>query len=58
MAMYGAISEYDPQREDWISYSKRLWEYFTANEVEGAEKKCAILLSMTGAQLTSLSEIW
>ena len=36
-------------REDWISYSERQSEYFTANEVDGAEKQRAILLSVVGA---------
>ena len=50
MAKHGTIGEYDPQREDWTSYSERLLEYFTANDVDGADKKRAILLSVVGAQ--------
>ena len=38
MTRHGTIGEYDPQREDWTSYSERILEYFTANNVEGAEK--------------------
>ena len=49
MAIHGNIGEFDAQREDWISYSERLSEYFTANEVDGAEKQRAILLSVVGA---------
>ena len=49
MATHGNIGEFDAQREDWISYSKRLSEYFTANKVDGAEKQRAILLSVVGA---------
>ena len=37
-ATHGNIGEYDPQKEDWTSYSKRLAEYFTANDVELAAK--------------------
>ena len=54
MAKHGTIVEYDPQREDWTSYSERLLEYFTANDVDGAEKKQAILLSVVGAQTYQL----
>ena len=54
MAMHGTIGEYDPQREDWTSYSERLLEYFTANDVDGADKKRAILLSVVGAQTYQL----
>ena len=39
MATHGNIGEFDAQREDWISYSEWLSEYFTAKEVDGAEKK-------------------
>ena len=48
MARHGNIGEFDVHR-DWTSYSERLLEYFTANEVEGAAKKRAILLSVVGA---------
>ena len=54
MAKHGTIGEYDPQREDWTSYSKRLLEYFTANDVDGADKKRAILISVVGAQTYQL----
>ena len=46
MATHGNIGEFDAQREDWITYSERLSEYFTANKVDGAEKQRAILLSV------------
>ena len=36
-------------RERIGSYSERLLEYFMSNEVDGAEKKRAILLSLVGA---------
>ena len=39
MVKHETIGEYDPQQEDWTSYSKRLLEYFTANDVDGANKK-------------------
>ena len=38
MANHGTIGEYDPQKEDWTSYSERLQEYFTANDVDAAAK--------------------
>ena len=55
MATHGNIGEFNAQREDWISYSKQLLEYFTANEVDGAEKKRAILLSVVGAPTYQLN---
>jgi hypothetical protein len=35
--------------EDWTSYTERLQQYFIANDVDGNEKKRAILLSVCGA---------
>ena len=37
-----------------MSYSERLQEYFTANEIESADKKKAILLSVVGAEIYQL----
>ena len=54
MATHGNIGEYDPQKEDWTSYSERLTEYFTANDVDDAAKKRAILLSVVGASTYQL----
>ena len=36
-----------------MSYSERLEEYFTANDIKSAKKKKAILLSAVGAELIS-----
>ena len=49
MDNHGTIGEYDPQKEDWTSYSERLQEYFTANDVDAAAKKRTILLSVVGS---------
>ena len=54
MATHGNIGEYDPQKEDWTSYSERLTEYFTANDVDDAAKQRAILLSVVGASTYQL----
>ena len=50
MATHGQMGEFNSQREDWMSYSERLQEYFTANNIKSAKKKKAILLSMVGAE--------
>jgi len=49
MVTHGNIGEFDHQKEDWTTYSERLAEYFTANDVGEAAKKRAILLSVVGA---------
>lgn len=54
MATHGRNGEFNSQREDWMSYSERLQEYFTANEIESADKKKAILLSVVGAEIYQL----
>ena len=50
---HGSIGEFDPGREDWVSYTERLEEYFTANGIANddaaADKRRAILLSVCGA---------
>ena len=49
MAIHGTIGEFCPKNEDWTSYTERLQQYFIANDVDGNEKKRAILLSVCGA---------
>jgi len=48
MATHGTIGKFDSRTEDWASYTERLTEYFTANDVKSADKKQAILLSGVG----------
>ena len=45
---HGSIGEFDPSVEEWKSYTERLEQYFVANDVENAEKRRAILLSVCG----------
>ena len=51
---HGSISEFEAGREDWISYTERLQQYFVANDVEAANKQRSILLSVCGAQTYQL----
>ena len=52
MATHGTVGEFNHRVEDWVSYSERLEQYFTANGIgtEGADltKRRAILLSCCG----------
>ena len=54
MATHGNICEFNAEAEDWKSYTERLQQYFTANDVDSAEKQRAILLSVCGAQTYQL----
>ena len=54
MATHGQIGEFNSQREDRMSYSKRLEECFIANDIKTADKKKAILLSVVGANTYQL----
>ena len=54
MATHGQFGEFNPQREDWTSYTERLQEYFIANGLEDAAKKKAVLLSIVGAEMYQL----
>ena len=55
-ATYGSIGEFDSAREDWVSYTERLEQYFTANDIKAEEedKRRAILLSVCGASTYQL----
>ena len=44
----------DSSQEDWRSYTERLEQYFAANDVAGAGKQRAILLSSCGASTYQL----
>ena len=45
---YGTISEFSGIAEDWKVYLEQLKSYFVANDVIGAGKKRAMLLSSCG----------
>lgn len=35
---FGRVSEFDPDKEEWPQYVKRLDNFFAANQVQDAEK--------------------
>ena len=51
MATHGTVGEFIPGREDWVSYTERLEQYFTVNAIKQEEgnRWRAILLSCCGA---------
>ena len=48
-AIHGHLGEFDSTQEEWETYTERLEQYFTANDVQDAGKQRAILLSCCGA---------
>ena len=44
----GHIGEFQPDSEDWISYTERLQLYFVANGIDDRTRRKAILLSVCG----------
>ena len=49
MATHGTVGEFNSTREDWVSYTERLVQYFVANSIsEEGDKRRAILLSSCG----------
>ena len=54
MATHGTIGKYDGNRETWKSYMECLVQYFAANDVESADKKRSILLSVCGPTMYQL----
>ena len=49
MSTHGTVGPFVPGREDWVAYTEWLQQYFAANDVDSANKQCAILLSSCGA---------
>ena len=45
---FSRILEFNEKLEDWIQYSERLEYFFTANNIDDANKKRAILLTVIG----------
>ena len=39
IAIFGRILEFDEKLEDWIQYSKRLEQFFTANDIDDTNKR-------------------
>ena len=54
MAVHGIIGEFQSTQEKWLSYTERLEQYFTANDIVGGDKQRAILLSSVGASTYQL----
>ena len=46
---HGIISEFEAGKEDSISYTERLQQYFAANDIDSEDKQRVILLSICGA---------
>ena len=49
VATLGKIDEFDPSKEEWPQYVKRLGHFFTANDINSAEKKRAVFLAVCWA---------
>ena len=54
MATHGSVGEFNPDREDWISYTERLTQYFVANGIseEGDKRKAILLSSLWGSYVS------
>ena len=48
MATFGKVDEFDASKEEWAQYEERLTQFFLANDIDGAAKKRAVLLSVIG----------
>ena len=48
---YGEISEYEKDKEHWISNIEMIMLFFKTNEIEEDSKKRAILLSSVGSEM-------
>ena len=54
LLFHGSVGPFDSSQEDWRSYTEYLEQYFAANDVAGAEKQRAILLSACGSSTYQL----
>ena len=54
MSSFNIVGEFDSAREDWLSYTERLQQFFAANDITNATKQRAILLSACGASTYQL----
>ena len=48
MATLGKVDEFDTSKEEWPQYEEWLTHFFQANDIDDAEKKRAVLLSVVG----------
>ena len=53
MSTHGKLDPYD-ESEEWIQYVERLECYFNANNIDDADKKRGILLSVCGRRTYKL----
>ena len=53
-ATHGHLGEFNSTQEERETYTERLEQYFTANDVQDAGKQKAILLSCCGASTYQL----
>ena len=58
MATHGKMFSFDPNKEQWISYTKRLDFYFEANNVTSVETKRAMFLTVWGPSTFQLLKSW
>ena len=51
------IEEFDRDKEEWSQYQERLEYFFQVNEIEDADKKRAVFLSLIGSNTYNGYEI-
>ena len=51
---FGRILEFNEKLEDWIQCSKQLEHFFTANDIDDANKKRVVLLIVIGPKVYKL----
>ena len=50
MPLLGKVSEFDQEKDTWVSYEERLDQYFIANDIDDNDKKRAVLISTVGSE--------
>ena len=50
----GKLESFEPGHDNWLVYTKRLEQFFVANDIDADKKKVAVLLTAIGASGYSL----
>lgn len=53
-ALFGQVGEFVEGQEEWLQYAERLGHYLAVNDIEGAERKRSLLLSVIGPRAFNL----
>ena len=54
MAVFGKVDSFELKSGDFVEYTERVEQFFIANEIEDANKKTRVFITVAGAETYSL----